>query len=335
MAKRTLIVGDVHGCIRELERLLRRAGYGEGDALIFVGDLVAKGPDSRAVVRRAMEIGAVTVRGNHEEHLLRYRRAQLTGDPSPRVGNSHRELAKTLAEDEWGYLEAMPLFHALPEHDALVVHAGLMPGVPLDEQTPEHLMNLRTIRPDGSGSTRLEEGVPWASRWLGPERVFFGHDAVRGLQLYPHAIGLDTGCVYGGELTALELPSMRRFSVHAERVWCEPKGRRKLRRIPLGRPGELDAGGRPIEVLVVRGDDGEPRAYRNFCQHLPVPLDGGSREFLSDDGRHLCCGTHGALYRLDDGFCVEGPCEGSYLEPYRVRTEGDEMVLVLDEKTWA
>src|SRR5690606_24670179 len=144
--------------------------------------------------------------------------------------------------------------------------------------------NLRTIRPDGEGSSRLEEGVPWASRWLGPERVFFGHDAVRGLQLYPHAMGLDTGCVYGGELTAVELPSMRRFSVHAERVWCEPKGRRKLRRIPLGRPGELDAGevrvfhlgrdasGRPVEVLVVRGDNGEPRAYRNVCQHLPVPL---------------------------------------------------------------
>lgn len=71
--------------------------------------------------------------------------------------------------------------------------------------------------------------------------------------------------------------------------------------------------GRPREALIVRAPDGTLRAYLNRCRHLPVPLDGGSRQFLSRDGEHLLCGTHGALYRLDDGFCVEGPCEGESL----------------------
>jgi nitrite reductase/ring-hydroxylating ferredoxin subunit len=344
MSKRTLIVGDVHGCIRELTTLLRRVGYEPGERLVFVGDLVAKGPDSRAVVQRALSLGAITVRGNHEEHLLRYRRAVRAGAPLPRLGASHRAIAEALSEEEWAYLEATPLFHALPEHGALVVHAGLLPGLPPERQRPEDLMNLRSIRPDGSGSSRRDEGAPWASRWGGPERVIFGHDAARGLQLYPYAIGLDTGCVYGGELTALELPSMRRLSVPAERVWCEPKGKpRPLRRVPVAGPPKIEAGEvrvvplgrdarrRPIEALVVRGDDGEPHAYRNLCQHLPVPLDGGSREFLASDGRHLFCGTHGAIYRLEDGYCVGGPCLGSYLQPYRLREEGGALVLLVEE----
>ncbi len=343
---RTFIVGDVHGCIEELDRLIARLRLGRGDRIVFVGDLVAKGPRSKAVVERARELGAVTVRGNHEAHVLAFRRALLDGSPLPKVGRSHREVVESLEDEDWAYLEAMPLYCELPEERAIVVHAGLAPGVPLAMQSPEHLLNMRSIRPDGSISSRLEEGTPWAARWMGPERVFFGHDAVRGLQLHPHAIGLDTGCVYGGELTAVELPSMQRYSVPAVRVHCEPKGRRKLRHIPLGRPEELppdhvvtvdlgrDDQGRIVEALVVLAPDGEPHAYRNICQHLPVMLDGGSRNFLTDDGRYLRCGTHGALFRLEDGFCVEGPCAGSYLRPFRLRREGEEIVLILDETSW-
>ncbi len=343
---RILIVGDVHGCIEELDHLLARMRVKDGDRVVFVGDLVAKGPRSQAVVARARELGAVTVRGNHEEHVLAYRRAVAAGEPPPKIGRSHREVVESLTDEDWAYLEAMPLHVAIPEHGAIVVHAGLAPGVPLEAQAPEHMMNMRSIRPDGTISTRLEEGVPWGARWTGPERVFFGHDAVRGLQLHPYAIGLDTGCVYGGELTAMELPGMRLHSVPAVRVHCEPIGRRKLRHIPLGRPDELpphhvvtvdlgrDDRGRPVEALVVRAPDGEPRAYRNLCQHIPVPLDGGSRSFLTDDGKHFRCGTHGALYRIEDGYCESGPCLGSYLRPLRLRREGEELVLLLDETSW-
>lgn len=92
-------------------------------------------------------------------------------------------------------------------------------------------------------------------------------------------------------------------------------------------PGEVravalarDELGRPREALVLLAEDGEPRAYLNRCQHLPIPLDGGSRVFLDAAGRHLRCGTHGALYRVRDGLCIDGPCPGKVLIalPWRV-----------------
>lgn len=345
---RTLIIGDVHGCIEELDALLAKMRASAGDRVVFVGDLVAKGPGSRRVVQRARELGAITVRGNHEEHVLGFRRAALEGAPLPRIGRSHREVVESLDDEDWDYLFGTPTYLELPEARATVVHAGLAPGVPLAEQTREHLLNMRSIRPDGSISSRIEEGVPWAARWAGPERVFFGHDAVRGLQLHPRAIGLDTGCVYGGELTGVELPSMRLHSVPAARVYCEPKGRRKLRHIPLGRPDELpgdrvltldlglDDRGASVEALVVLGPDGEPRAYRSICPHLSGPA-AGLRDHaysLTDDGRHLRCGSRGPLYRVEDGYCVEGRCAGSYLRRFRLRREAEELVLLLDETSW-
>lgn len=86
-----------------------------------------------------------------------------------------------------------------------------------------------------------------------------------------------------------------------------------------------DADGLPVMVLLLRDESGTIVAYRNLCQHLPVPLDGGTGELLSEDGAHLVCGTHGATYRLHDGYCVEGPCEGLSLEALHVREDGGEL----------
>src|SRR5690348_965181 len=102
---RTLIVGDVHGCIEELDRLLVRLRVKSEDRVIFVGDLVAKGPRSKAVVERARGLGATTVRGNHEEHVLAFRRALDARGPLPKLGRSHREVVESLDEDDWAYLE--------------------------------------------------------------------------------------------------------------------------------------------------------------------------------------------------------------------------------------
>ena len=112
------------------------------------------------------------------------------------------------------------------DHDHLVVHAGLVPGVPLDDQEPEHLLNLRSITPEGRPSKKLD-GTPWAALWRGPDHVVFGHDAVRGLQRHPHATGLDTGCVYGNALTALVLEAgadPRLVSVQARRAYARMTG---------------------------------------------------------------------------------------------------------------
>jgi nitrite reductase/ring-hydroxylating ferredoxin subunit len=86
-----------------------------------------------------------------------------------------------------------------------------------------------------------------------------------------------------------------------------------------------DADGRPIQAIVLRDESGAIVAYRNLCRHLPVPLDGGTGELLSEDGLHLICGTHGATYRVQDGHCIEGPCEGTALQPLAVRRNGGDL----------
>jgi nitrite reductase/ring-hydroxylating ferredoxin subunit len=82
-----------------------------------------------------------------------------------------------------------------------------------------------------------------------------------------------------------------------------------------------DADGTPREALVMRDAGGVVRAYLNRCRHLPIPLDGGTRRFLDDDRRYLMCGTHGALYRLEDGYCFVGPCRGESLRAIAVEVD--------------
>jgi hypothetical protein len=228
--KRTIVVGDLHGCREELEALLERCQYAPGatgDRLVLAGDLVAKGPDSPGVLALARKLGALGVLGNHDAHVLHIHRVQ-TGqappDEKPReVKSEHRLVVDHLLPEDWAYLEALPLFLRLgPEApgdpDTAVVHAGAVPGFPLEQQRREHLITLRSIREDGEPTKKLK-GRPWAALWQGPERLIFGHDALRGLQQHPLALGLDTGCVYGGKLTAVILPERRLISVNARRAY--------------------------------------------------------------------------------------------------------------------
>jgi hypothetical protein len=138
-----------------------------------------------------------------------------------------------LDERDWSLLEALPLYLDVSEHDARVVHAGLVPGKPIEDQDPWVLTNIRTVR-DGEPSSE-RDGVPWAELYRGGPHVVFGHDARGGLQLHRFATGLDTGCVYGGALTAMLLPERapvpgaddRRdalVSVQARKAYCELRG---------------------------------------------------------------------------------------------------------------
>ncbi|MGB8329350.1 MAG: metallophosphoesterase [Polyangiales bacterium] len=222
MSHRTLIVGDVHGCREELEDLLEESGWEAGDQLVFVGDLVAKGPDSLGVVRLVRELGAQATRGNHDQHCLKWWEAKRMGEALPKLKPAHQRVADELEDEDWRWLAERPLWLDLPEHQALVVHAGLLPGVPLEAQDPRDLMNMRSIRDDGTASSSIEEGVPWAALWPGPRLVVFGHDAVRGLQNHPHAVGLDTGCVYGGWLSGLWLPGRDLVSVPSRGAYSDP-----------------------------------------------------------------------------------------------------------------
>ena len=214
-------MGDLHGCADEFDDLLKAFGHGPGDRVVLVGDLVAKGPDSAGVLARARELGALSVRGNHDHALLRLHHASGSGEPAPRVKQTHLDAAAALAAADWEYLEAMPLHLSLPELGALVVHGGLVPGVPLAEQLEQDLMSMRALTPAGRGSRHHRDGRLWATCWRGPEHVYFGHDAIVGLQSHTWATGLDTGCVYGRRLTGCVLPEGRLLSVPARRRYAE------------------------------------------------------------------------------------------------------------------
>ena len=125
-------------------------------------------------------------------------------------------------------MRSLPFSLRLPQHNALVVHAGLVPdGRPLEEQHLGLLYRLRNLlllpEKDGvrqfSTSERHDIGSPWIEHWEGPEFLLFGHDSVRMLQQTDHAIGLDTGCCYGGQLSAFILPDRQLVQVDALRAY--------------------------------------------------------------------------------------------------------------------
>jgi hypothetical protein len=196
---RTVIVGDVHGCLRELEELLETVGYdAKVDRLVFVGDVIARGPDSRGVLDLVDSLGATVVRGNHEEKVLQGKRRP------ERIDGEHRRLAEKLSPRQWRQLEAMPLWLDLPEHAARVVHAGVIPGLPIQSTPREALLRIRSID-DGGWTDEKKRRAFWGERYVGPPHVLFGHNAMSEPQFHEWATGLDTGCVYGRRLTAMVL----------------------------------------------------------------------------------------------------------------------------------
>jgi hypothetical protein len=200
---RTVIVGDVHGCRRELERLLDRIGVTPADRLMFVGDLVGRGPDTLGVIKMVRKLGAAVVRGNHEQKLISHRETKRK-KTAVKLNAQMQDVADRLGDGTWRWLRDMPAWIDVPEHGIRVVHAGVLPGRKLEETEPGILMTIRGITPEG-GATTSRESRPWGELYKGPPHIVFGHNAWIAPQIHRWATGVDTGCVYGGALTAMVL----------------------------------------------------------------------------------------------------------------------------------
>jgi predicted phosphodiesterase len=211
----TIVVGDVHGCRDEAERLLEAVDFSSGDHLYFLGDLLSRGPDPEGILALLRSTGAKSVRGNHDDALIQWRVRQKEGQNAPLKG-SQRRVAEVLDEKDWELLESLPLTIELRDHHVLLVHAGVVPGLPLAAQPVQALLSMRYLGPNNEP---IEKGgtVLWGSRYEGPPHVLFGHNAMPEPQLHPWATGLDTGAVYGGRLTALVLERGQRVPPIAER----------------------------------------------------------------------------------------------------------------------
>jgi hypothetical protein len=202
--RRTLFIGDVHSCADELSELIDRAAVVTGDRVIFTGDLLSRGPKPQRVLELYRLLDASAPVGNHEQRLLDAHRARLAREKGPRLSPTHQAIVEQLEPDDWALLEALPLFVEAPEHGILVAHAGVDPSCSLAEQDPWVVTHIRSI--DAQGKPSEKWGEPWGARYVGPPHIVFGHNARKLPQLHPFATGLDTGCVYGGRLTAMILP---------------------------------------------------------------------------------------------------------------------------------
>lgn len=239
MSGRRIFVGDVQGCLDEFEELLVALDFAPGrDALHPVGDLVNRGPDSLGVLRRARELGAGGVLGNHDLHLLlraRGERGAKTRDTLDGV------LAAPDRDELLAWLAARPLVRAF--EDLVLVHAALSPawadpvatlaglgsrdaGETLAFAVGARYCDAAGRRPPRDWPPPPAPFRPWYEFWQarsGETRtVVFGHWARGGLVLRERVRGLDTGCVWGKQLTGWIAEEDRIVQVPARACYSPP-----------------------------------------------------------------------------------------------------------------
>ena len=257
--KRTIVCGDVHGCIEELDELLLKVQYTPADRLVFLGDLMDRGPDPVGCVKRIRALKVEVVKGNHEESHIRFRRHEdrrrATGQKNPMrpFTQVRREQNEALSHKDIEWMKALPLTIAL-EGGFVAVHGGFRPGLPVEDQDPNDVVRMRFLDKDTHKPLPLDKdyeqppnSIFWSLVWRGPEHVLYGH-AVQGDQPFHytrkvdppfelfrpewpevvHTVGLDTGCTFGGTLTALltedGFKTWDYVQVKAKRVYYEPAG---------------------------------------------------------------------------------------------------------------
>jgi protein phosphatase len=244
------IIGDIHGCCDELEILLGKLGYQatpstekgfwdfptyshpEGRRVLFVGDLVDRGirnMDTVKLVRNMIEANsALCVCGNHEFKLMRYLRGkkvtvshglQQTIDELEAIPP---EVAEDYKIDLQKFLDSLISHYVLDEGKLVVAHAGLK-----EELQGRTSGFVRSFAMYGETTGEIDEyGLPvranWAQNYRGKAIVVYGHVPVREAEWLNNSIDIDTGCVFGGKLTALRYPERELVQVPAARVYFEP-----------------------------------------------------------------------------------------------------------------
>jgi protein phosphatase len=240
------IIGDVHGCFDELQELLLKLDYTvnrvdedeknfgfnviapENRKVIFVGDLVDRGPDSPSVLRLVMSMVnsgvAFCVPGNHDLKLQKYlngKSVQLKHGLELTVKQLESETAqfKSIVEK---FLYGLISHFVFDNGKLVVAHAGLK-----EEMQGRGSGAVRSFCMYGETTGEIDEfGLPvrhnWAKEYRGKAKVVYGHTPVPEAEWLNKTIDIDTGCVFGGKLTALRYPEEELVSVKAKMVYCEP-----------------------------------------------------------------------------------------------------------------
>lgn len=228
---RTVVIGDPHGCADEFRALYARIAPSPGDRVVVVGDVIDKGPDPRGLIRFCIEHRIASIMGNHEEKAIRWRRHEAarrdTGRENPvRVSPARAAEWGSFSQEEWAYIESMPTSMMVSD-DTIVVHAGFVPGVAVESQKVAFITKVRYVTPEGRFSSERENGIEWQSMYDGPFNVIVGHEVhsltdvrtdVRPNGRRVHSI--DTGCVYGGRMTAMVVETGEVIQVASRRAYA-------------------------------------------------------------------------------------------------------------------
>lgn len=233
------IVGDIHGCFAELEELLQKLGYQiergerytithpEGRRLIFLGDLVDRGPNSPKVLRLVIDAVAsgiaFCVNGNHDEKLKK----KLMGGEVTIAHGLQQTLDQLAAESEEFGREVLHFLQGLRSHYLLdggklaVAHAGVK-----EEHLGRGSPAIREFCLFGETTGEIDKfGLPvrydWAREYRGETLVIYGHTPILQPEWINNTLNIDTGCVFGGKLTALRYPERELVSVQAAQVYCQ------------------------------------------------------------------------------------------------------------------
>lgn len=231
------IIGDVHGCIDELRALLARLGYSvDGDAVvppagrtaIFLGDLVDRGPATPEVLRMVMRMvaggHALCVPGNHDDKLsraLRGRKVTVSHGLQESLDQLEAEPGEFRAEVA-AFLDGLIGHFVLDDGRLVVAHAGMK-----ERYQGRGSARVRDFALYGETTGESDEfGLPvrhnWAAEYRGAATVVYGHTPVPVAEWLNRTINIDTGCVFGGALTALRYPELELISVPALREYAAP-----------------------------------------------------------------------------------------------------------------
>ena len=210
---RTIIYGDIHGCLDEFKALRLELDLKDEDREISVGDLLDRGPDSNELLSYARENEIELVLGNHEHKYIRYKKHHeaflQTGKKNPMTFNEHKmNIFENICEEDMAYLEASPMYLKI---DALtILHAGVTNKLNLNTATPKELEAVLRIRMLDEDHKTLRLGQTtwnarfWSEVYDGSQGIIvYGHEAFSKVKIDKHSFGIDTGCVYGNKLTAL------------------------------------------------------------------------------------------------------------------------------------
>ncbi len=230
------IIGDVHGCIEELRELLTNLGYTTNDDVvtpppgrkaIFVGDLVDRGPGVSSVLRLVMDMTesgtALCVPGNHDIKLLRKLRGKdvpITHGLAETLEQLDREPPE-FKERVAKFLDSLVSHYVLDDGKLVVAHAGMK-----EEMQGRGSSKVRDFALYGETTGETDEfGLPvrlnWAAQYRGRAMVVYGHTPVPDPEWLNHTVNIDTGCVFGGKLTAVRYPEEEFISVHSKRTYYQ------------------------------------------------------------------------------------------------------------------